>query len=62
MAITTGLTVREKEIMKLVSKGSTNKEIAEKLFISEETVKKHLQNIYRKLQVKNKIQALNKVG
>jgi FixJ family two-component response regulator len=37
------LTRRELEIMRLVAKGCTNKQIAERLFISEETVKEHLQ-------------------
>ena len=56
------LTGREKEIIGLVAKGSTNKEIADELFISEETVKKHLQNIFKKLNAKNKIQALFKLA
>jgi RNA polymerase sigma factor (sigma-70 family) len=56
------LTVRERVILKFVSKGCTNKEIAEALHISVETVKKHLQNIYRKLQAGNKIEALRKSG
>jgi DNA-binding NarL/FixJ family response regulator len=49
------LTSREKEIIRLVAKGSTNKQIADELFIREETVKKHLENIHRKLNAKNKI-------
>jgi DNA-binding NarL/FixJ family response regulator len=57
-----GLTVRERVILKFVSKGCTNKEIAEVLHISFETVKKHLHNIYRKLQAGNKIEALRKAG
>lgn len=55
------LTKREKEILALIAKGCTRYEIANKLFVSPETVKKHVQNIYKKLKVKNKIQALNKM-
>lgn len=55
------LSEREKEVVALVKEGKTNKEIAEKLFISHNTVKKHLQNIYRKYGVKNKIQLVQKL-
>jgi DNA-binding NarL/FixJ family response regulator len=54
------LTGREKEILDLLSKGFIYKEIAKDLDISYETVKKHIQNIYEKLQVQNKVEALNK--
>jgi len=54
------LTRREKEIMKLVAKGCTNKQIAAKLFISEQTVKKHLKNIFCKLKVRNRVGAVMK--
>jgi DNA-binding NarL/FixJ family response regulator len=54
------LTRREKEIMKLVGRGCTNKQIAEKLFISEQTVKKHLKNIFSKLKVRNRVSAVMK--
>ena len=54
------LTEREKEILDLLSKGFIYKEIAKNLDISYETVKKHIQNIYEKLQVQNKVEALNK--
>ncbi len=50
------LTVREGEILRLVSIGSTNREIAKKLFISENTVKNHLKNIMAKLHIKNRVQ------
>jgi LuxR family transcriptional regulator, positive regulator of biofilm formation len=43
-----GVTNREKEIVELVVQGHTNKEIAEKLFVSEHTVKAHLNRIFRK--------------
>ena len=54
------LTNREIEILKLVAKGCTNRQIATLLFISAETVKKHLQNIFSKLAVSNRIAALRK--
>jgi len=54
------LTRREREILSLMAKGKINKEIAALLYISPETVKKHVQNIYVKLGVHNKIEALNK--
>ncbi|MBA7520811.1 HTH-type transcriptional regulator MalT [subsurface metagenome] len=52
------LTKREVKVLKLVASGKTNKEIAKKLFISEKTVKNHLNHIYRKLGVKNRAQAV----
>ena len=55
------LSEREKEVVALVKEGKTNKEIATKLYISHNTVKKHLQNIYRKYGVKNKIQLVQKL-
>ncbi len=59
---TKSLTLREKLILKLVAKGCTNKQIAERLFISIETVRKHLKNSYKKLEAHNKIEALRKAG
>lgn len=50
------LTTREKEILSNVADGLTNKEIAEKLNISEHTVKNHLKNILQKLQLQNRVQ------
>lgn len=55
------LTPKEKQVLQLLSKGSTYKEISKPMNVSPETVKKHLKNIYRKLKVQNKIEALNKV-
>lgn len=54
------LSVREKEVLEFLSRGLLYKEIADKMGISHETVKKHLKNIYQKLHVQNKIEALNK--
>jgi LuxR family maltose regulon positive regulatory protein len=54
------LSLREMEIIELVSKGYRNKEIARKLYVEEVTIKKHLYNIFQKLQVKNRIELANK--
>ena len=54
----TKLTQREIEILKLLSIGVTNEEIAEKTFITLNTVKTHLYNIYKKIKVKNRLQAI----
>jgi len=50
------LSDREGEVLNLVAKGASNKEIAAELFISEHTVKTHLHNIMRKLRVSNRSQ------
>ena len=52
------LTNREKEILSLVAKGLSNKEISEKLYVSELTVKTHLKNIFKKLNVSSRTQAI----
>jgi DNA-binding NarL/FixJ family response regulator len=49
-----GLTAREFEVLKLVSKGRTNRQIAERLMISEKTVARHLSNLFTKLQVSSR--------
>jgi len=54
------LTNREMEALDLLAKRLSNKEIAEELFISPDTVKKHLNNIYGKLNVNSRIQAVEK--
>ncbi len=51
------LTGREREILGLVARGATNKQIAEGLFIAENTVKVHLRNILEKLHLKNRAEA-----
>lgn len=56
------LSTREKEVLQWLSKGFSYKEIAPKLFISVETVRTHIRNIYEKLQAGNKIDALRKAG
>ena len=56
------LTRRELEVMQLVKQGLTNKAVAVHLHISAETVKKHLQNIFEKLDAGNKIEALNRLN
>ena len=55
------LTKRELELLELLSKGYRYKEIADKLFISQDTVRSHIRNIYVKLHVNSKIEAINKV-
>ncbi len=52
------LTKREKDVLLLVKRGESNKSIAKKLTLSEITVKSHLSNIYKKLNVSNRTQAL----
>ena len=47
-------------MLQLVAEGLQYKEIAERLFLSIETVKKHMRNIYQKLHVQNKVEAINK--
>lgn len=54
------LTDREMEILDLIAAGNTNKDIAEKLYISVGTVKWHISNIYSKLDVKKRTQAVKK--
>ena len=54
------LSNREKEILEQLSKGLMYKEIAAVLFISQETVRKHVYHIYEKLHVTNRIAAVNK--
>jgi DNA-binding NarL/FixJ family response regulator len=52
-----GLTRRELEILKLVAEGHSNAELARMLWVTEQTVKFHLSNIYRKLDVSNRTEA-----
>ncbi|SDH72517.1 LuxR family transcriptional regulator, csgAB operon transcriptional regulatory protein [Vibrio xiamenensis] len=52
------LTKREKEIIRLLGHGASNLQIADELFVSENTVKTHLHNIFKKINAKNRLQAL----
>ena len=52
------LTKREKEVLQMVASGKTFTQIAEKLFIARETTKTHVRNIYSKLQVKCRAEAI----
>jgi DNA-binding NarL/FixJ family response regulator len=52
------LTDREMEVLKLVAKGSSNRDIAKELFISENTVKNHVRNILEKLQIHSRMEAV----
>lgn len=56
-----GLSKREKEVLELVVRASSNKDIAAKLFISEHTVKNHLTNIFNKMSVSDRAQAIARV-
>ena len=49
------LTPRERELIELIYAGKSNKEIADTLFLSESTVKTHIYNIFRKMDVKNRV-------
>ncbi|MGH2448108.1 MAG: response regulator [Chloroflexota bacterium] len=55
---TANLTEREDEILRLIAKGARDREIADELFISESTVKKHVQNVLRKLHARNRVEAV----
>ena len=56
------LSRREQEVLEQLSKGYRYKEIADKLFVSIETVRTHIRNIYEKLQVNSRVEALKKTG
>ncbi|MCX6045655.1 MAG: response regulator transcription factor [Chloroflexi bacterium] len=56
------LSTRELQVLKQLKKGATNREIAEQLFISENTVKNHVRNILTKLGLQNRRQAANYFG
>ena len=53
------LTNREKDVLVILATGASIKEIGETLFLSQPTIKTHLNNIYRKLGVSNKLEAVN---
>jgi DNA-binding NarL/FixJ family response regulator len=56
----TPLTDREREVLELIGAGSTNREIAERLFLSPHTIKDHTTALYRKLGVRNRAEAARK--
>ena len=56
------LSKREIQILELLASGCRNKEIAERLYISNHTVRSHIYHIYEKLHVKSRVEALNKVA
>lgn len=53
-----GLSNREAEVAELVTKGLSNKEVANQLFVTEKTVKFHLTNIYKKMSLKSRAQLI----
>lgn len=55
-----GLSKREYEILQLISEGLSNQQIAGKLFVSENTVKKHVSNLFLKLDVQRRTEAIKK--
>ena len=55
-----GITPREEDVLKLLAKGLLYKEVADQLGISVKTMKKHIYNIYEKMHVHSKVEAVNK--
>lgn len=53
-----GLTDREQQVLPLIAAGATNREIADRLFLSTHTVKDHTRTLYRKLKAKNRADAI----
>lgn len=56
------LTHREDEVARLVGAGVTNREVAARLFLSPKTVERHLVNIFRKLDVRNRTELAARLG
>ena len=56
-APTDSLSTSERRVLTLVAQGATNREVAEELYVTVDTVRKHLQNAYRKLGVTNRTAA-----
>ena len=52
------LSDREKQVLKLIADGLTNKEISRSLMISESTVENHIHHVYKKLKISNRAQAV----
>ncbi len=57
-----GLTAREIETLELLATGKTYNQIADTLFVSPGTIRKHIENLYRKLDVTNKVDAVSKLS
>ena len=55
-----GISKREFEILQLINEGLSNQQIAEKLFVSENTVKKHISNLFFKMDVERRTEAIKK--
>jgi two-component system response regulator DesR len=55
-----GLSPREREVLDLIAEGATNRQIAERLFLSTHTVKEHTSALYRKLGVRNRAEAVQR--
>jgi two-component system response regulator DesR len=54
------LTEREREVLDLIAAGSTNREIAERLFLSPHTIKEHTSTLYKKLRARNRAEAVQR--
>ena len=54
------MSAREQEVLALIAAGSTNREIAERLYLSPHTVKEHTSSLYRKLQARNRAEAVQR--
>ncbi|MCU0570673.1 MAG: response regulator transcription factor [Oculatellaceae cyanobacterium Prado106] len=57
MTFSSEFTIRERDILKLMTQGKSNPEIARTLFISQSTVKTHLRSIFKKMGVEHRVQA-----
>ena len=57
----TSLTPREQGVLELIALGARDREIAERLIVTESTVKKHVQNILRKLHARNRTEAVSRL-
>lgn len=55
-----GISKREHEVLELIAKGLSNQEIADKLFVSLNTIKTHTSNLFLKLEVSRRTQAIQK--
>lgn len=55
-----GISKRELEVLQLIAEGLTNREIADRLFVSENTIKTHSSNLFEKMEVERRTQAIDK--